>query len=1018
MTVLLVLLLCSAICVGAYAFIAFGDSDKKKKKQLEKVKQEEDERIAVLQKQLNSARSKAESLRAEFSSTQAEAEGLRKSEEALKEELQKHKEWQNFDREKTQKEIQKGFDAQDKLKQKEKELHDAFGKNVDLTDKLSEAKRKIESLEQERRDRDTQIQKLEKQIEDFTQQVKTHTNTITEFKRKQEQSEFISKEEYNVLKEKFDELQKVYDDLHQQVLTKNQQLEKLLEEKIKTGQTQTEPLPQQEQPIQETPQEVPTETPPEQEAQAVEQPEQEQKKEVSEPQPQEVSAEAPAEAAKEERAQEATPPEEPKEEEIPEPKISLEKLRNIGIMAHIDAGKTTITERILFFTGKIHKIGEVHDGQAQMDWMAQEQERGITITAAATTCMWKEHQINVIDTPGHVDFTVEVERSLRVLDGAVAVFCAVAGVQAQSETVWRHSEKHGVPKLAFINKMDRTGADFYAAVKSIEERLSANPVPLQIPVADDEAIWGIIDLIEMKAFVFDEDTDFESDIELQDIPDEFKESAKQHRHTMLEKAVACDEALMEKYLKSEDSITKEEIISVIRKGTIANKIVPVLLGSGLKNLGIQQLIDAVTMYLPAPVDLPAVKGQSLDDEKKELERRLDVNEPFTALAFKVQADQHMGKLVFFRAYSGFLRVGSYVLNSTKDNKERVSRLFQMHANQREAKDVIFAGDIAAGVGLGDTTTGDTLCDPENPIILEAMEFSEPVISLSIKPNTRSDQDRLARALAKLAEEDPTFVVKFDPMTNETLLTGMGELHLEIIVDRIKREFKVEATVGQPKVAYRETIKGSVTQEFKYIKQSGGRGQYGHVVMEISPSTPEEGYQFDDSIKGGAIPQNYIPSIEKGVKEAMEQGVIAGYPVVDVKINVVDGSFHEVDSSDIAFKIAGRGAFKQGFMKSEPVLLEPYMSLEVLSPEEYVSSVVGYICSHRGKIINIDDKKNQKMIIAEAPLGELFGVTTAFRSLSQGRATCSMEFCKYEQLPKELAQKIIDENKKKKEEGEE
>ncbi|MFC1646245.1 elongation factor G [Candidatus Omnitrophota bacterium] len=699
---------------------------------------------------------------------------------------------------------------------------------------------------------------------------------------------------------------------------------------------------------------------------------------------------------------------------MPKPRFKLQDLRNIGIMAHIDAGKTTITERVLFYTGRSHKIGEVHEGKAQMDWMAQEQERGITITSAATTCFWKDHRINVIDTPGHVDFTVEVERSLRILDGAVVVFCAVAGVQAQSETVWRQSEKYNVPKVAFINKMDRTGADFFRVIKDIEEKFQISVVPLQIPVGEEQDFEGVIDLIEMKAYAFDEDS-FGKDVQAVDIPDEFKEVSAKYRHALIEKVSACDEPLMEKFLNAENSVTKEELSKVIRQATIANKIVPVVCGSALKNKGVQQLLDAVIMYLPSPLDLPPVKGHQQDDSEKSIEKKPAIDEPFSALAFKVQSDPHMGRLIYFRVYSGFLSAGSYVFNSTKNKRERISRIFQMHANQRDSIENIFVGEIAAAVGLNYTITGDTLCDMDNPVVLEAMQFPAPVLSLSIKPQSRSDQDKMARALAKLSEEDPTFIAQSDPETNETLLTGMGELHLEIIADRLKREFGVGADIGRPKVAYKETITGSVTEEYKHVKQSGGRGQYGHVVFEMSPAEAGKGLEFIDSIKGGAIPKSYIPSVEKGIREIMQRGIYAGFPVVDTKINLTDGSFHEVDSSDIAFKLAAIGCFKSGFMKCAPALLEPYMSLEVDTPEEYVSSIVAHICSHRGKIQGMEAiKGNQKIIMAEVPLAEMFGATTAFRSLSSGRATSSMEFKNYMQVPSEIAKKIIEEKQKEKE----
>ncbi|MDD5292143.1 MAG: elongation factor G, partial [Candidatus Omnitrophica bacterium] len=611
----------------------------------------------------------------------------------------------------------------------------------------------------------------------------------------------------------------------------------------------------------------------------------------------------------------------------------------------------------------------------------------------------------------------EVERSLRVLDGAIVVFCAVAGVQAQSETVWRQAEKYSVPKIAFVNKMDRTGADFFAVLKAIEEELGANAIPLQIPMGAEQAFKGIIDLLEMKAYLYEEDN-YGEEVEIIDIPDEYKEIADKYRHIMVEKTASCNDALMEKYLKSPDSITKDELVVVLRVATIANRVVPVLCGTALKNKGVQQLLDAVNMLLPSPLDLPAVKGISPDEPDKALERNPSTQEPFSALAFKIQTDPHMGKLIYVRAYSGFLNSGSYVLNAAKNKKERISRIFQMHANQRESVDTIFTGDIAAVVGLDYTKTGDTLCDIDNPVILEAMHFPAPVVSVSIKPQSRSDQDKLGRSLAKLMDEDPTFVTETDRETGETILSGMGELHLEIIVDRLKREFGVGVDVSQPKVAYRETITKSITEEGKYIKQSGGRGQYGHVVFEISPAESGKGLDFKDSIKGGAIPKTYMPSIEKGIIEAMHDGVYAGYPVVDVKVNLVDGSFHEVDSSDIAFRIAARKGFKSGFMKCEPVLLEPYMRLEVITPEEYVSSVTAHICSHRGKIQGMDNKGKQKVVVAEVPLSEMFGSATALRSLSSGRANSSMEFDKYQQVPSEITRKIVEERQKLKKEEEE
>lgn len=693
--------------------------------------------------------------------------------------------------------------------------------------------------------------------------------------------------------------------------------------------------------------------------------------------------------------------------------IELKKVRNIGIMAHIDAGKTTLTERILFYTGRSHKIGEVHDGAAKMDWMKQEQERGITITSAATTCHWGDHRINIIDTPGHVDFTVEVERSLRILDGAIAVFCAVGGVEPQSETVWHQSNKYEVPKIAFVNKMDRVGANFFAVVKNIENDLGANVIPLQVPIGAEDNFRGIIDLIEMKAYIYD-DASLGKNFHAEEIPEEYKEIAEEHHHIMVEKAVELEDSIMEKYLESEDKITSQDLILAIRKGTIANEIVPVLCGSAFKNKGVQRLLDAITSYLPAPSDLPSIKGVDPLDREKVVERYPNDDDPFSALAFKVQTDPHMGKLVYFRAYSGKLDAGSYIYNTTKDKKERVGRILQMHANERESRATIYAGDIAAIIGLSHTVTGDTLSNPEHPVLLEAIEFPAPVMSISVKPQSRSDQDRISKALLKLAEEDPTFIVHTDVETDEMIISGMGELHLEIIVDRLKHEFSVEAVVGQPKVAYKETMLSVVTQDYKHSKQTGGRGQYGHVVMEVSPAKHGEGFEFKNSITGGKIPKEYIPAVEKGVISAMQRGIYAGYPVVDIKVNLIDGSYHDVDSSELAFKLAAAECLKKAFMKGIPVLLEPHMSLEVPTPEEYVGGIVGNICSRRGKVLGIDSKGSQQIISAEAPLSEMFGYATTLRSLSSGRAAYSMHFEKYVEVPAAISEKVIEEKKKREE----
>ncbi|HHV73093.1 MULTISPECIES: elongation factor G [unclassified Thermoanaerobacterium] len=682
---------------------------------------------------------------------------------------------------------------------------------------------------------------------------------------------------------------------------------------------------------------------------------------------------------------------------------SLDKVRNIGIMAHIDAGKTTTTERILFYTGKVHKIGEVHEGNATMDWMEQEQERGITITSAATTCYWKDHKINIIDTPGHVDFTVEVERSLRVLDGAVAVFCAKGGVEPQSETVWRQADKYRVPRLAYVNKMDIMGADFFNVIKMMKERLNANPVAIQLPIGKEDTFVGIIDLIKMRAIIYEDDLGTVSD-EVE-IPADLKDLAEEYREKLLEAVSEQDEVLMEKYLEGEE-ITEEEIHAALRKGTINNELVCVTCGSSYKNKGVQPMLDAVVRYLPSPIDIPAVKGMKLNSDE-EIERKADDNEPFSALAFKIMADPYVGKLAFFRVYSGTLEAGSYVLNSTKGKKERIGRILQMHANHRKEIDKVYTGDIAAAVGLKDTTTGDTLCDENQPILLESMEFPEPVIRVAIEPKTKAAQDKMAVALQKLAEEDPTFKTYTDQETGQTIIAGMGELHLEIIVDRMKREFNVECNVGKPQVAYKETITKPVRVEGKFIRQSGGRGQYGHVWLEMEPLERGQGYQFENKIVGGVIPKEYIPSVDAGVQEAMENGILGGYEVVDVKVSLVDGSYHEVDSSDMAFKIAGSMAFKEGMKKGGAVLLEPIMEVEVVVPEEYMGDVMGDINSRRGRIEGMMDRAGAKVIRGMVPLAEMFGYATDLRSKTQGRGTYTMQFSHYEEVPKNIADQILE-----------
>ncbi len=665
-------------------------------------------------------------------------------------------------------------------------------------------------------------------------------------------------------------------------------------------------------------------------------------------------------------------------------------------MAHIDAGKTTTTERILFYTGISYKIGEVHEGTAVMDWMVQEQERGITITSAATTCFWRDHRINIIDTPGHVDFTIEVERSLRVLDGACAVFCAVGGVEPQSETVWRQADRYGVPRIAFVNKMDRVGADFDRVVHQIRERLRANPVRLHLPIGAEDRFRGVVDLVKMKGIVWDDDSLGANYTEI-DIPADMQDAAEEAREALVEAAADADETLTEKYLAG-DALTEGEIRRGLRKGTLTMKLVPVICGTAFKNKGVQTLLDAVVDLLPSPTDLPPMQGINPNKGTEE-ERKASDDAPFTALAFKIMTDTHVGALTFLRVYSGVMSSGSYVFNSVKGKKERVGRLLKMHANKREEIKEVYAGDIAAAVGLRDTTTGDTLCDENKPIVLERMEFPDPVISIAIEPKTKADQEKLGGALQRLATEDPSFRVSTDSETAQTIIAGMGELHLEIIVDRLTREFKVEANVGKPQVAYKETARKAVEHETKFVRQTGGRGQYGHVVLKVEPQEPGKGFEFVDATKGGVIPREYIPAIEKGIKEAMSSGPLAGYPVVDVKTSVTFGSYHEVDSSEMAFKIAGSMAFKEGMSKASPVILEPIMSLEVVTPEEFIGDVISDINRRRGRISNQEPRGNTQVINASVPLAEMFGYATDLRSRSQGRATFTMQFSHYEAVPK-------------------
>jgi len=689
----------------------------------------------------------------------------------------------------------------------------------------------------------------------------------------------------------------------------------------------------------------------------------------------------------------------------------IERYRNVGIMAHIDAGKTTTTERVLFYTGVSHKLGEVHDGTATMDWMEQEQERGITITSAATTCFWNgmakqfpEHRINIIDTPGHVDFTIEVERSLRVLDGACAVFCAVGGVEPQSETVWRQANKYGVPRLAFVNKMDRIGADFLRVVKQVKDRLGATPVPLQLPIGAEENFKGVVDLVKMKAIIWDEASKGIT-FEEQPIPEDMVDLCNEWREKLVEAAAEANEELMEKYLEGEE-LSDEEIKKALRARTLRSEITPMLCGSAFKNKGVQAMLDGMVEYLPSPVDVPAIKGVLDDAAESEGERAADDSQPFAALAFKIATDPFVGTLTFFRVYSGVLSSGDTVYNPVKGRKERIGRVLQMHANNRQEIKEVRAGDIAAAVGLKDVTTGDTLCDLSNVITLERMEFPDPVISVAVEPKTKSDQEKMGIALSKLAQEDPSFRVRTDEESGQTIISGMGELHLEIIVDRMKREFKVECNVGAPQVAYRETVRKAVEQEGKFVRQSGGRGQFGHVWLKLEPQESGAGYEFVNGIVGGVVPREYIPAVDKGIQEAMHSGILAGFPVVDVKVTLFDGSYHEVDSSEMAFKIAGSMGFKEAMRKASPVLLEPIMKVEVVTPEDYMGDVIGDLNSRRGMIQGMEDSPSGKIVRAEVPLGEMFGYATDLRGATQGRATYSMEFAKYNETPASIAEAIM------------
>ena len=685
-------------------------------------------------------------------------------------------------------------------------------------------------------------------------------------------------------------------------------------------------------------------------------------------------------------------------------KLDLNKVRNIGIIAHIDAGKTTTTERVLYYTGRSHKIGEVHDGNATMDWMEQEQERGITITSAATTCFWQDHQVNVIDTPGHVDFTAEVERSLRVLDGAVGVFCAVGGVEPQSETVWRQASKYKVPRIGFVNKMDRAGADFLNCVGQMKERLNANPVPLQLPIGAEANFVGIIDLITMKANIYDEKSANGEKFDIVDIPDECRELADEYREKLVEAAADIDDSIMEKFLGGEE-VSSEEITAAVRKGALELKITPILCGAAFKNKGVQQLLDAVVTILPSPLDVPPIQGTHPDTEK-EITRKSENSEPLSALAFKIMTDPFVGQLAFVRVYSGELKSGSYVYNSTTNQRERVGRLLRMHSNKREEITSVGAGDIGAVIGLKKTFTGDTLCLQEEPIILESIVFPEPVISVAIEPKTKAEQEKLSDAMVKLLQEDPTFRVKVDAETNQTVISGMGELHLDILVDRMRREFSLDVNVSQPQVAYKETIRKAVEHKLRYAKQSGGRGQFAELEIKVEPSEDGVPFKFIDKIRGGAIPKEFIPAVEKGVKEAMERGILCGYNLVDAQVTLLDGAFHEVDSSEMAFKIAASMAFKEAALKASPVLLEPIMDVEVVTPEEFMGDVIGNVNAKRGKIKEMTDRAGAKVIRAEVPLSGMFGYSTDLRSMSQGRANFSMEFAKYEAVPSMVAEELI------------
>ena len=1008
MLILLYIVLSGGIILVAYALYGIvtstpsGVRPKKSPafKEEQSLRYYKDEKVPQLLEQVRALESSLEKKEALCVSLQKEIDSTRGKEKELEDELARRQDWVAKSDETVSKAKSESFEFKDKFLAKEKDLQEEFTKNVNLGKELQQANEKIQALENDAKSKTEQIEILKHKIEKYTLEVKKHMDTIADFQKKEKVSEWVPKSDFNRLNEEYTELEKELEEKEERLKSFAEEIMQLRNQLAHKEQQAPAEIKQEEPAKEETlfppapPEPVQVEPPVAPEEITIE------------PQKQDLPVEAPQEslAQEVEAAPEVKVPEKKEAAALPVPKIDLGKVRNIGIMAHIDAGKTTVSERILFYTGRSYKIGEVHEGAATMDWMKQEQERGITITAAATTCFWKDHLISLIDTPGHVDFTVEVERSLRVLDGAVAVFCAVGGVEPQSETVWRQSDKYNVPKIAFINKMDRSGADFFAVLKSIQEELTANVVPLEIPLGSEDKFQGVIDLLEMKAYYYVDESQGK-EFRIEDIPQDYQELAAKYRHLMLERVASFDEALTKKFLENETSITNQEIVAVIRQGTVANKMVPLLCGAALKNKGVQKLLDAVVAYLPSPLDLAPVNGHDPDNLETAMQRKHEAKEPLAALAFKVQADPHMGKLVYVRVYSGVLETGSYVLNSTKNKKERVARIVRMHANQKENIDYAFAGDIVAVIGLNYTVTGHTLCDPENPILLEAIQFPTPVVSLSVTPKTRSDQDKLGKALARLSEEDPTFQVSSDEETKETLLTGMGELHLEIIVDRLKREFGVEAIVGQPRVAYRETIKETAKAEGKYIRQTGGRGQYGHVLLEVSRQPAGEGFDFVDSIKGGAIPQSFIPAVEKGIVEAMDKGVYAGYPVVDVRVSLYDGSYHEVDSSELAFRIAGSMAFKEAFLKAGPILLEPIMTVEAVTPQQYSGDIIGDLNMRRGKIENIESRPDAQVITAFVPLSEMFGYATKMRSMSQGRAIYTMQFDSYKRLPDNLSTEI-------------